>query len=230
MTARPHRRFKIPSSPAKMIDLCVYASPLERDERWAARLRQFSRHLPTQTVNHTDFEFISAHPLLLSIETKKPGVHWYKAQLQMGLWHAAQWAFFEWAVGEKLAQQAANGEREVDDNAEAVEEEDDSGGQEMEEDEDGMESMSAQERWIRKRKRSVLSDLGFLPGIIVQGHRWHLVLSTYDSKTRKTTLWADHQFGTTMRHLEIFSTIAGLRRLTAWARDVYLPWFEANVV
>ena len=51
-------------------------------------------------VNNTDFEFISAHPLLLSIETKKPGVHWDKAQLQMGLWHAAQWSFFESAVGE----------------------------------------------------------------------------------------------------------------------------------
>lgn len=203
---------------------CVYAPPRERYERWAARLRQFSHRSPTQTVNHTDFEFLSAHPLLLSIETKKPGVHWDK----MGLWHAAQWSFFEWAVGERLAQQAANDEREVDNEGEATGEDD--SGQDIEEDENGMEGLSAQERWIKKRKRIVLSNLGFLPGIIVQSHRWHLVLSTYDSETRKTTLWADHQFGTTMRHLGIFPTIAGLRRLTAWARDVFLPWFEANVI
>ena len=91
--ARPHRQFKIPSSPAKMIDLCVYVSPLDRDGKWAARLKRSSRYSPTQTVNHTDFEFISGLPLLPSIETKKPGVHWDKAQLQMGLWHAAQWSF-----------------------------------------------------------------------------------------------------------------------------------------
>lgn len=144
----------------------------------------------------------------------------------MGLWHAAQWSFFEWAVGERLAQQAANDEREVDNEGEATEEDD--SGQDIEEDENGMEGLSAQERWIKKRKRIVLSNLGFLPGIIVQGHRWHLVLSTYDSKTRKTTLWADHQFGTTEapgdfpynRRLEEIDGV-GARRLPAVVQGKY---------
>lgn len=182
MTARPHRQFKIASSPAKIIDLCVYASPIERDDRWAARLKRFSRNSPTQTINHTDFEFISDHPLLLSIETKKPGVHWDKAQLQMGLWQAAQWSFLEWAVGEKLAQLGVD-EGEADKAQEAGD-----SGEESEEDAIGMKEMTTQERRIKKRTRAVLSKLGFLPGIIVQGHRWHLVLSTYDPRTRKTTL------------------------------------------
>ncbi|KAF2971385.1 hypothetical protein GQX73_g2255 [Xylaria multiplex] len=73
-----------------------------------------------------------------------------------------------------------------------------------------------------------LSKLGFIPGIVVRGHRWCLVLSTYDGK--KTTLWEEHQFGTTATSLGAFCVIAGIRRLTAWAKDQYWPWFEKNVL
>ncbi|KAI0540436.1 hypothetical protein GGR58DRAFT_146458 [Xylaria digitata] len=73
-----------------------------------------------------------------------------------------------------------------------------------------------------------LSQLGFIPGIVVHGHRWCLVLSTYDGK--KTTLWEEHQFGTTSSILGAFCAIAGIRRLTAWANDHYWPWFEKNVL
>ncbi|KAI0877140.1 hypothetical protein GGS24DRAFT_488149 [Hypoxylon argillaceum] len=73
-----------------------------------------------------------------------------------------------------------------------------------------------------------LSRLAFIPGIIVHGHRWCMVLSTYDGK--KTTLWGEHQFGTTSSFLGTFCAIAGIRRLTAWANDHYWPWFEKNVL
>ncbi|KAI1147808.1 hypothetical protein F4825DRAFT_436193, partial [Nemania diffusa] len=73
-----------------------------------------------------------------------------------------------------------------------------------------------------------LSRLAFIPGIIVHGHRWCMVLSTYDDK--KTTLWGEHQFGTTSSFLGTFCAIAGIRRLTAWANDHYWPWFEKNVL
>ncbi|KAI0437263.1 hypothetical protein F4803DRAFT_566195 [Xylaria telfairii] len=74
----------------------------------------------------------------------------------------------------------------------------------------------------------ILSKLEFIPAIIVQGHWWLVVLSTY--KYRKTTLWTDCQFGTTQTCLHIYATIAGIRHLTAWARDVYLPWFMTYVL
>ncbi|KAI1742104.1 hypothetical protein F4680DRAFT_412923 [Xylaria scruposa] len=73
-----------------------------------------------------------------------------------------------------------------------------------------------------------LSKLGYIPGIVVHGHRWCLVLSTYDGK--KTTLWEEHQFGSTLSSLDAFCAIAGIRRLTAWAKDHYWPWFQKNVL
>lgn len=81
---------------------------------------------------------------------------------------------------------------------------------------------------FRRDKLAVLSSLGVIPGIIIQGHRWHLVLSTYESG--KTKLWADHQFGTTQSCLEIYAVVADMRQLTGWARDVYMPWLKANIL
>lgn len=185
-----------------MIDICVYAS-VDGDAALKASIKKFSGASPTQTVNHTDFEAISARPLLLSIETKRPGVHWDTAQLQIGIWHAAQWSFLRWAVGQKILRQRA-----------------DRGMQIPQTDEEQVE--------FKAEKLSVISSLGVIPGIIIQGHRWHLVLSTYEDG--KTKLWTDHQFGTTQSCLEIYAVVAGMRQLTAWARDVYLPWFRRSIL
>ncbi|KAI1118683.1 hypothetical protein F5Y14DRAFT_223533 [Nemania sp. NC0429] len=73
-----------------------------------------------------------------------------------------------------------------------------------------------------------LSKLGFIPGIVVRGHEWYLVLSTYDGK--KTTLWEQHHFGTTTSSHGAFCAIAGIRKLTAWAKECYWPWFEKNIL
>lgn len=201
-TARPHREFKPASSPIKMINICVYAS-VDRDAPLKASLNKFSGATPTQTVNHTDFEAISARPLLLSIETKRPGVHWDTAQLQIGIWHAAQWSFLRWAVRQKILRQRADR------------------GLQMPQTDEEQDEFKAEEL-------TVLSSLGFIPGIIIQGHRWHLVLSTYGDG--KTKLWTDYQFGTTQSCLEIYAVIAGMRQLTAWARDSYLPWFKRSIL
>ncbi|UKZ59557.1 uncharacterized protein TrAtP1_000858 [Trichoderma atroviride] len=75
---------------------------------------------------------------------------------------------------------------------------------------------------------SALSKLGFIPGIVVGGSRWHLVISTYDDG--KTTLWAEWGFGVTKSLMKTFAVIAGVRELTAWGRDQYLPWFKENVL
>ncbi|KAF9890014.1 hypothetical protein FE257_006694 [Aspergillus nanangensis] len=201
-TARPHREFKPALSPVKMIDICVYAS-VDQDAELSASMTKFRSITPTQTVNHTDFEPISMRPLLLSIETKKPGVHWDTAQLQIGSWHAAQWSFLRWAVGQKLRRQRVERLTEI-------------------------HRINEEEEAFRVDELAVLSSLGALPGIIVQGHRWLLVLSTYENG--KTKLWTDHQFGTTQSCLDIYAVIAGMRQLTAWARDVYLPWFKASIL
>ncbi|KAH8665300.1 hypothetical protein BGZ61DRAFT_366486 [Ilyonectria robusta] len=201
-SARPHREFKPISSTTKMIDICVYAS-LDRNEELRAAMTEFSNITPTMAVNHTDFETIQHRPLVLSIETKKPGVEWEKAQLQTGVWHAAQWAFLRWGVGQKLLRQRL---------------------------EQGLDAPTTDEEQeeFKGEKLAALSKLGFIPGVIVQGNGWHLVLSTYEDG--KTKLWTDWVFGTTKGLLDIYAVVAGIRELTAWARDVYLPWFGTYIL
>ncbi|KAF2964759.1 hypothetical protein GQX73_g8796 [Xylaria multiplex] len=175
-----------------------------------AKTTQFNRLAPTATVSHIDFVPIGTRPLVPRIKTKESGVHWQDAQLQIGIWHAAQWAFLRWAATNKLQR------GRIDEGGKG-------GGsvkvpQGQEEGHDAFEA----------KVLSVMSDLGFIPGIIIQGHRWHLVLSTYEN--RKAKLWTDRQFGSTQTCLESYSIIAGMRRLMAWERDVYMPWFKSNIL
>ncbi|KAI1130571.1 hypothetical protein F5Y10DRAFT_276075 [Nemania abortiva] len=200
-TARLHQDFKPASSLIKMIDICVYA-PTNQDADLSAKIVQFSRITPTCTVNHTDFFPISTRPLLLSIATTKPGIRWEMAQLQMGIWHVAQWAFIRWAVAQKL----------VRDRIQV-----------------GIETQpQIRQDDLDVKVLAVLSKLEFIPGVIIQDHRWYLVLSTYEDG--KTKLWVDCRFGTTGTCLGTYSTIAGIRQLMAWARDVYMPWFKTNIL
>ncbi|KAL7963220.1 hypothetical protein V8C34DRAFT_322172 [Trichoderma compactum] len=194
-TARPHLDFEPTPSTSRMIDICVFSS-LDQNEEFEAAVAEFSMTAPTLTLR----------PLVLSIGTRRPGLEWDKAQLQMGIWHASQWAFLRWAVEQKLLKQ-----REAQ-SAEGAEE----------------EESRAEEEESRAEERMALSKLGFIPGIIVQGNRWHLVMSTYHEG--KTTLWAEWAFGSTKSLMDIYCVIAGVRRLTAWARDIYLPWFKENAV
>ncbi|KAK4068612.1 uncharacterized protein Triagg1_7260 [Trichoderma aggressivum f. europaeum] len=191
-TARPHAEFEPMPSTGRMVDICVHAS-LDQDEPFEAALAEFSGITPTLTVNHTDFEPLQLRPLVLSIGTRRPGLEWDKAQLQMGVWHASQWAFLRWAVGEKLRKQRP---------AQGAE-----GGGEGEEGEEGEEGGEGGEK-SRAQQLTALSKLGFIPGIIVQGNRWHLVMSTYHEG--KTTLWAEWVFGTTKSLMDIYCVVAGL--------------------
>ncbi|KAF5643522.1 uncharacterized protein FTJAE_3322 [Fusarium tjaetaba] len=187
-TARPHRRFVPYSSTAKMVDFCLYLNPTD-----APALQALGRQTPTLTVNHTDFAPLQLSPIVLSIETKRPGKELDAAQLQMGVWHAAQWSFLRSVIG--LTPQPLTAEEEIQRNQKANE---------------------------------VLGQLGYIPGIIVQGHRWLFVFSTLEGD--KTVLWTERQFGTTQSILDTYAVVAGIRELARWARDVYVPWFRANVL
>ncbi|KAK5634453.1 hypothetical protein RRF57_010166 [Xylaria bambusicola] len=218
-TARLHHTWKPIWSPGKMIDICLYHASISQDEDLRAKITQFSRLTPTGTVNHTDFYPISMRPLVLSIETKKPGVHWEAAQLQIGIWHAAQWAFLRWAVADKLRRRSMNDNNEGEDGG---------GNDNVDKSQAQAPAPQTEHNATEAEVLSVMSKLGFIPGVIVQGHRWHLVLSTYED--RKTKLWADRQFGSTQTCLESYSVIAGIRQLTAWAKDIYMPWFRLYIL
>ncbi|KAI1271452.1 hypothetical protein F5Y07DRAFT_404428 [Xylaria sp. FL0933] len=210
-TARLHPAWKPFWSPGKMIDMCVYYASMPEDAALRDKIARFALLTPTDTVNHTDFIPISTRPLVLSIETKKNGVQWDAAQLQIGTWHAAQWAFLRWAVASKLRRQR-------------MDEEERNGGSVIMSQAQEEEYEATEETKVL----SVISDLGFLPGVIVQGHRWYFVCSTYENG--KTKLWADRPFGSTQTCLESYSIIAGVRRMAAWARDTYIPWFKLHIL
>ncbi|KAF4965709.1 hypothetical protein FSARC_6492 [Fusarium sarcochroum] len=160
-TARPHRKFIPYSSTAKMVDFCLYLN----SDLDSLALQALGRRTPTLTVNHTDFAPLQLSSIVLSIETKRPGKELDAAQLQMGVWHAAQWAFLRSVIG--LTPQPSTAEEEV----------------------------------LRKQMADKkLAELGFIPGIIVQGHRWLFVFSTLEGD--KTVLWTERQFGTTQSILD----------------------------
>lgn len=203
-TARPHPGFEPTTTTHKMIDICIYAS-LDKKQALKAAAVEFCETSPTGSINHTDFMPIQHRPLLLSIVTIKPWDGWRKPKMQLGVWHASQWAFLRWAVGERLLRRR---------RAQGVD----------------VPLTDEEEGELEAEKLAVLSKLGFIPGILVCGNEWHLVLSTYSYKDRMTTLWGEAKFGVTRSISGIYSIVAGIRQLTAWARDTYLPWFEENIL
>ncbi|KAH7115341.1 hypothetical protein B0J13DRAFT_514709 [Dactylonectria estremocensis] len=64
----------------------------------------------------------------------------------------------------------------------------------------------------------------FLPGIIIQGHDWHLVITSPEGK--KAVLWQKVTFGSTSSSKGIYQIISTLQLLRKWARDSYWPWLK----
>ncbi|UKZ53248.1 hypothetical protein TrVGV298_007040 [Trichoderma virens] len=162
-------------------------------------MNKFSKTSPTLSINHTDFEPMQFRPFILSIETKKSEPG-DMAQLQIGVWLASQWKFLRWAVKKKLQKQRPAH------NLDAITYEED--------EEEGIST--------------ALSKLPFIPGIIIQGNSWKLVISTYTDG--KTTLWSGSVFGKTESLLDIYAIVAGIRELAAWGRDIYLPWLKKYIL
>ncbi|OAR02970.1 hypothetical protein LLEC1_07107 [Akanthomyces lecanii] len=67
----------------------------------------------------------------------------------------------------------------------------------------------------------------FLPGIIVQGHYWFLVVTTLDGG--KTTFWHSLVLGSTADPLGVYQIVRTLEYLGDWARDVHWPWLRAVI-
>lgn len=60
------------------------------------------RALTDNSINHTSCPPLRSHPLSVSIETKRSGESEQKAQLQMGVWQAAQWKLLSELAGDEL--------------------------------------------------------------------------------------------------------------------------------
>jgi hypothetical protein len=214
-TARLHPAFLPGNLPPKKVDFCIVAEldqsvgdhrQQQHEQQKALHAhQQLSRRTPTLSVNPTDFAPLQLRPIVLSIETKTPGNELDAANLQMGVWHAAQWSFLDSAVAHSIRATGAPQSGVP-----------------------GSQSSSALEVEISRLCKERVGRLPFIPGIVVQGHKWSLVLSTRDGES--IILWTEWEFGTTQSMQNIFKIVAGLRELAAWCRNVYVPWWRENVL
>jgi hypothetical protein len=66
---------------------------------------------------------------------------------------------------------------------------------------------------------------GFIPGLIIQGHDWHLVASTLDGD--QTVLWQKLTLGSTSSTMGIYQIVCALQVLRQWTEQTYWPWLRA---
>ncbi|RKK21609.1 hypothetical protein BFJ66_g17506 [Fusarium oxysporum f. sp. cepae] len=80
----------------------------------------------------------------------------------------------------------------------------------------------AQELTTTNEKRWNLPD--FIPGIIIQGHDWHLIITTPEGE--KTVFWQKKNFGDTSSSKGIYKIIYTLQLLRQWAQEDYWKWMR----
>ncbi|KAH8657295.1 hypothetical protein BGZ61DRAFT_371520 [Ilyonectria robusta] len=68
----------------------------------------------------------------------------------------------------------------------------------------------------------------FLPGLIIQGHDWYLVVTTREAS--QTILWTKLTIGTTSNVMGIYQIILGLQVLRRWAQYNYWPLFRQLIM
>ncbi|KAF5586328.1 methyltransferase [Fusarium pseudocircinatum] len=92
--SRLHKHWSPRSTGSNMVGFRVYAYSTKQNTKTVKPSEDFCCTIPTRSVNHIDFQ---THPIVLSIETKA-GSNSDAAELQIGSWHAAQWAFLKLAI------------------------------------------------------------------------------------------------------------------------------------
>ncbi|KAJ2890616.1 hypothetical protein MKZ38_001611 [Zalerion maritima] len=73
-------------------------------------------------------------------------------------------------------------------------------------------------------------SLSFIPGILVQGHRWFLIISVLAADTRTTIIHRDLEVGSTDTAAGLYKLLFALQWFRKWAEEIYWPWFENNVL
>lgn len=174
--------------------------------------------MPTMTVNHTDFQPVQFQPIVISIETKKPGKETERTELQMAVWLAAQWASLQEAalISIEISRRRKNTSGDTTNvqgtSTTAL-----------------GEGPSAQDQVdVATLAEAYVHELPFLLGLTIQGDKWSLVLSTRESG--RTILWKEWELGNTQSVMNTYKVIGGLREITAWARDVHAPWWQINIL
>ncbi|PSR81477.1 hypothetical protein BD289DRAFT_484378 [Coniella lustricola] len=93
-------QYRTSDTPTKKVDFCIHIDPEfdlgTQHNAAAARVRALCQTLSQQTINATDCEPLCGRPIAVSLESKKPDAgKSADAQLQIAMWHAAQWRMLE---------------------------------------------------------------------------------------------------------------------------------------
>ncbi|KAF5643732.1 hypothetical protein F25303_6219 [Fusarium sp. NRRL 25303] len=69
-----------------------------------------------------------------------------------------------------------------------------------------------------------VDDLGFLPGLIVQGNTWNFIAAS--RQYSRTVIWAETSLGSTGDMFGIYQIVASLQLLRQWINTTYWPWLR----
>ncbi|KAM3519013.1 hypothetical protein NHJ13051_007803 [Beauveria bassiana] len=185
---------------SKKVDFCVFIDPIgdrSLPPAFQAGVEHARAVLPLGVVSFTDFAPLYDRFVALSIETKKPSENLEAAELQLGVWDMARWSFLRRLIELKLLS-ATTTDQDVD------------------------------KATASRDNEAVQAQLPeFLPGIIVQGHDWLLVVTTMEGE--KTVLWQKLTIGSTATPRGVYQIVRTLQRLETWAREVHWPWLRTVV-
>ncbi|CAI4213260.1 unnamed protein product [Parascedosporium putredinis] len=92
------------SASGKKVDFCIYVDPSYSTAPESSRqISTLRRSLPLHSINITDLEAVNKTPIAVSIETKRANAALDQAELQIGVWQAAQWNMLEALVTQRVA-------------------------------------------------------------------------------------------------------------------------------
>ncbi|WXC67273.1 hypothetical protein SNK03_013057 [Fusarium graminearum] len=83
---------------------------------------------------------------------------------------------------------------------------------------------AAQWRFLKGLAGDNIKDLGLLPGIIIEGHEWKFVATTW--KKGKTKLFSSLSLGSTTTELGVYRIFASLKVLGKWVMLFFWPWYR----
>ncbi|CCT75933.1 uncharacterized protein FFB20_00730 [Fusarium fujikuroi] len=75
-----------------------------------------------------------------------------------------------------------------------------------------------------EEKPPSVDDLGFLPGLIVQGNTWNFIAAS--RQYSRTVIWAETSLGSTGDIFGIYQIVASLQLLRQWINTAYWPWLR----
>jgi hypothetical protein len=89
--------YRVKGQATKTVD---YVLAVEPSSRTLATIDGLRREMPGESINHTDFAPLQDRPIVVSIKVKRlDGLD--KAQIQLELWLAGQWAKLDEMAGQK---------------------------------------------------------------------------------------------------------------------------------